>query len=122
MLTWPGRVEKGFDIHTAFSTSSLAAPIFAAAAMRVDVKYSFYAGDELLIISELVLAPDSPVVGWSVEKVEATYDLSIVRYQHGDSVVLHPRPEVLLEPGDSILVLASVETVRRLNARAVQGV
>ncbi len=112
------RVEKGFDIHTAFSTSSLAAPIFAAAAMRVDVKYSFYAGDELLIISELVLAKGSPLVGWSVEKIEATYNLSIVRYQHHGRVTLHPRPEVLLESGDSIMVLAELETVRKLSAYA----
>ncbi len=111
------RVEKGFDIHTAFSTSALAAPIFAAAAMRVDVKYSFYAGDELLIISELAVEAGSPVAGWTVEKTEATYDLSIVRYQHGEAVVLHPRPDVILEPGDRIMVLAALETVRKLNAR-----
>ncbi len=30
------KVEKGFGIHTAFSCSALTAPIFAAAAMRLE--------------------------------------------------------------------------------------
>ena len=34
------RIEKGFGIHTAFSTSALAAPIFAAASMRVNVNFT----------------------------------------------------------------------------------
>jgi len=61
------RVEKGFGIHTAFSTSALAAPIFAAAAMRVDVKHSFYLNDTLLNLSEVVIRPGSRLIGWTVE-------------------------------------------------------
>ena len=38
------RVEKGFGIHTAFSVSALAAPIFAAASMRVERKNLFLRG------------------------------------------------------------------------------
>ena len=57
------RVEKGFGIHTAFRSSALAAPIFAAAAMRVDVKHSFYVGDQLQNLSEVVISPESQLIG-----------------------------------------------------------
>ena len=64
------RVEKGFGIHTAFSVSALAAPTFAAASMRVNVRSSFYVGDQLLNISEITVHPGATIEGWSIEKLE----------------------------------------------------
>jgi Trk K+ transport system NAD-binding subunit len=110
------RIERGFGIHTAFSTSALTAPIFAAAAMRVNVRYSFYVGDTLLNISELVVEPGSQLVGWSVEKLETELDLSVVCYQEEKTANLHPNPDLRLNAGTKILVMASLETLRRLNA------
>jgi voltage-gated potassium channel len=108
------RVEKGFDIRTAFSTSALAAPIFAAASMDVDVKHSFYVGDVLLNLSEVIIEPGSRLIGWSVEKLEAELDLSVVCYQGEKITDLHPDPDLYLRAGDKILVMASLETLRRL--------
>jgi voltage-gated potassium channel len=108
------RVEKGFGIHTAFSTSALAAPIFAAAATRVNVKHSFYVGDELLNLSELTIEPDSRLLGWSLKELQAKLDLSVVCYQGTEITDLHPDPSLHLSNGDRILVVASIETLRRL--------
>jgi len=109
-----GRVEKGFGIHTAYSTSALAAPIFAAAAMRVNIKHSFYLGDQLLNLSEVVVEPASPLTGRSLKELEAELDLSVVCYQSQDMTDLHPGPDLVLGNGDRIMVLASLETLERL--------
>jgi voltage-gated potassium channel len=109
------RVEKGFGIHTAFSTSALAAPIFAAAAMRVDAQYSFYVGETLLNLSQILVRADSQLIGWTIGKLEADLDLSAVCYQGGDITDLHPAPGLRLSAGDEILVLASLEALQRLN-------
>jgi Trk K+ transport system NAD-binding subunit len=109
------RVEKGFGIHTAFSTSALAAPIFAAAAMRVDVKHSFYVGDQLQNLSEVVISPDSQLIGWSVEKMENDLGLSFVSYQDGDTAILYPDQELVLKPGAKILIIASIDTLFQIN-------
>jgi Trk K+ transport system NAD-binding subunit len=108
------RVEKGFGIHTAFSTSALAAPIFAAAAMRVNVKYAFYVGDTLLNLSQVVVKPGSRLTGWPVEKLEAELDVSVVCYQGGEVADLHPGPDRYLRVGDEITVLASLDRLREL--------
>ncbi len=115
------RVEKGFGIHTAFSTSALAAPIFAAAAMRVAVKHSFYVGDTLLNLGEVRIEPGSSLVGWTVEKLEAEFDLSVVCCQADRVTGLHPTPGLSLEGGTKLLVLASLETLRRVDALASQS-
>jgi len=109
------RVEKGFGIHTAFSTSALAAPIFAAASMRFSVKHSFYLGDTLLNLSEVHVRSDSELVGWSLERLEADLRLRVVCHQVGDCPDLNPDSHVKLEPGDEVLVMATLDSLERLN-------
>ena len=109
------KIEKGFGIHTAFSSSALTAPIFAAAAMRLDVKHSFYIGDQLLNVSETVIQPDSQINGWDIARLERELDLSVLYYQSSEIHDIHPAPDLNLLPGDHILVLASIETLQHLN-------
>ncbi len=109
------QMEKGFDIHTAFSTTAVAAPIFAAAAMRVNIEHSFYVGDQLLNLSEVNIVPGSQLAGWCLEKLEAELDLSVVCYHGQDLTDLHPLPDLCLAVGDKVLVLASLDTLERLN-------
>jgi voltage-gated potassium channel len=110
------RVEKGFGIHTAFSGSALAAPIFAAAAMRLDIKHSFYVGEELLNLSEIKIEPHSPLAGWTVVQLQQTYNLSVVYYRSNQHDDMHPQPDQQLCPGDFLLVLASLDVLRQLKA------
>lgn len=109
------RVESGFGIHTVFSTSAVSAPVIAAAAMRVNVKHSFYVGDDLLNVSEVIIAPRSGLSGWSVAKLKSNFDLSVVYYQSGDVSDMHADPERELHAGDKILVLAEIETLYRID-------
>jgi Trk K+ transport system NAD-binding subunit len=108
------RIEKGFGIHTAFSTSALAAPVFAAASMRVNVKSSFYVGDALVNISEMTISSNSKIEGWTIAKLENELDLSVVSLIANETSYLHPEPEARLQAGNKILVLASLDILRRL--------
>lgn len=108
------RVETGFGIHTAFSTSALAAPIFASAAMRMDVKHSFYIGDTLLNISELVVGPESSLIGKTVGQIEAEMDLSVVCFEDQSCVDYHPGEGKEIQPGNKLLFLVPLGTLERL--------
>lgn len=115
------RIEKGFGIHTAFSTSALAAPIFASAAMKMDVKYSFYVENELLMISEVVIAQNSPLAGVQVRALEEGYELSVICSIANAKAELHPQGEHAVQAGDRLLLLGSRErlhAVQRLNRSA----
>lgn len=109
------QVEKGFGIHTAFSTSALAAPIFATAAMRVDVKHSFYVNDQLLNLSEVTINPNSQLIGWTVKKIESNLSLSFVSYHDSNTYELHPDPNREIKADAKILVVASLESLCQLN-------
>lgn len=110
------RVQKGFGIHTAISTSALAAPIFAAAAMRANVKYSFYVDNDLLNIGELTVQPHSKLVGRSIGEIEKEYNISVIIYQRSGFRDMHPEPAFLVEAGAKLTVLAELPALQRLEA------
>ncbi len=108
------RVERGFGIHTVFSTASLAAPAFAAAAARAHVEYSFYVDDQLLHVARVAVAPGSPLAGKTIEQVERQHDLTVVLHGRPDEKHLHPRSDEALSAGDTVVVVASLEVLGRL--------
>jgi len=109
------RVEKGFGIQYAFSTSAVSAPIFASAALRENVQHSFYVGDNLLHISQVFVQSGSRLQGMPIGKLEEVLDLSVVCHDRDGCTDLHPDNKLQLEEGDGILVLTSFENLRRLN-------
>ena len=108
------RVEKGFGIHTAFSTSALAAPIFASAAMLVDVKHSFYVGDTLLVISEMTVKESSELSGMRVKDLEESFDLSVICVEVAGGAKLHPGQDHILAAESDLLLLSSIENLRKV--------
>lgn len=109
------RVEKGFGGFTVFSTSALAAPVFASAAIHANVRHSFYVGENLLHISEVVVQPGSSILGWSIGQLEIDLDLSVICYEREGFTDLHPADGLDLLEGDTILVLASLDTLHQLS-------
>ncbi len=108
------KVRRGFDIHTAFSTSALAAPIFAAAATRAQIDYSFYVGDVLMNAAQATVQAGSKLEGYTVAQVEQELDVTIVLHKGPGGVDPHPAPDVVLCAGDCLVVFASLESLARL--------
>jgi voltage-gated potassium channel len=109
------RVRHGFGIRTAFSTSALAAPVFAAAATRARIDQSFYLDDVLMNVARATIEKDSPLVGRTVAWVEKELDLTVVLYEGQGGVDPHPVPDVTLFAGDCLVVFASLESLARLH-------
>jgi Trk K+ transport system NAD-binding subunit len=108
------KVERGFGIHTAFSTSGLAAPAFAAAATRAHIEYSFYVDGQLLHVAQVPVEPESSLVGQTVEQVERQYNLTVVMHRKPQEQHLHPQSDEVLSAGDGIVVVASLEVLGRI--------
>jgi Trk K+ transport system NAD-binding subunit len=109
------KVEKGFDLHAAFSTSALAAPALAAAATQTQITHSFYIDEELLNVSEIKVQPASRLVGRSLAELEAELDFSVILYRGREGIDLHPDPQIRLHGGDRIVVFASLDVLNRLS-------
>lgn len=108
------RVRIGFDIHTAFSTSALAAPVFAAAATRAQIEHSFYVAGVLMNVARVSVRAGSALDGRTVAQVERDLDISIISRGEQDNLDLHPAPEVTLRADDCLVVFASLEALASL--------
>jgi voltage-gated potassium channel len=112
------RVRRGFGIHTAFSTSALAAPIFAAAATRAQIDHSFYVGDVLMNAARVTIQAGSTLEGCTVAQVEKELDITVVLHQGPEGIDPHPAPDVVLCAGDCLVVFASLESLAHLRERS----
>jgi len=108
------RARRGFGIRTAFSTSALAAPVFAAAATRAQIDYSFYVDDVLLNVARATVQAGSALEGRTIAQVEQELDLTVVLYQGAECLDLHPAPGITLRAGDRLVVFASLEALAHL--------
>ncbi|MBN1979549.1 MAG: TrkA family potassium uptake protein [Anaerolineae bacterium] len=108
------KVHRGFGIHTAFSTSALAAPAFAAAATHAKIDQSFYLDDVLMNVARAKIQVGSALDGRTVAWAEEELDLTIVLHEGQDAVDPHPAPDVILRAGDCVVVFASLESLARL--------
>jgi Trk K+ transport system NAD-binding subunit len=109
------KVARGFDIHTAFSTSALAAPAFAGAATRSDISHAFYVGDQLLNVSSITINPRSALIGRHLRDLEHELDFSVLLHRRRGLADLHPDPDIALETGDHLCVFASLDVLNRLS-------
>lgn len=108
------KVRSGFGIHTAFSTSALAAPVFAAAATRAQIESSFYVDDVLMNVARTTIQAGSALEGRTVGEVEREFDLTVALHKGPRGIDAHPAPEVALSAGDCIIVFCSLESLARL--------
>ena len=83
--------------------------------MRVNVKHSFYVGDELLNLSEGVLEAGSPLVAQSIGHLEESMNLSVLNRQSGGISSLRSGGDLLPKSGDRMLVVGSLEAVEWLS-------
>ncbi len=113
------RVRRGFGIHTAFSTSALAAPIFAAAATRAQIDHSFYVDDVLMNTARVTVRAGSPLEGHTIAQVEREFNLTVALRKRADILDPHPAPDVTLCAGDCLVIFASLDSLARL--REVNG-
>jgi Trk K+ transport system NAD-binding subunit len=109
-------------MYTAFSTSALAAPTLAAAAVEPGISYALNIGGRLLSTTELPVQSGDMFVGKTVEQVYAQHRAIVVALRRGKQQrTIMPAPHVDLQAGDAVEVLAEIGMVAQLSAQGRKG-
>lgn len=108
------KVGETFGIRTAFSTSNIAAPAFATAAIHEGVTHSFFLEGELMHISEVIVHPEGRLSGLTIGELERQLDISVVFHQRQGVRDMHPRPDLTLGSSDKVVVFCSLEQLNQL--------
>lgn len=105
------RLGALFGINTAYSTSALAAPTLAAAAVLPRVDYAFDVGERLFALETL-----RPGLALTVSELREQADVLVVAVQRNGVRDILPAHTLPLEPDDELILLGDLRTLSRLRS------
>src|SRR5262249_13985316 len=108
------RLRALFGIHTAYSTSRLAAPTFAAAALLPGAECAFFAGEHLYTRDERVVGKGDDFIGKTGAELRAQRNIFLIERERGGELTLLPPLDQPIQPGDRIAVVAPLKTLEPL--------
>jgi Trk K+ transport system NAD-binding subunit len=116
------KIRDAFNIQTAFSTSALAAPAFAMAAVDPCVIGSFYIEKDLMLNLQITVAQGTQLDEMTTGELDDG-NASVLAHTDGDSGQrrLHPQGDVTIRAGDTIVVALTpdcMERLKQMNASA----
>ncbi len=76
------KIENRFNIHTARSSSALAAPYFVAGALNYEVVTTFYVHQSTFIVTRLIVKPGSELDGFTVKKLYSRTGIMVMAHYH----------------------------------------
>jgi voltage-gated potassium channel len=109
------KVAGAFSMPT-ISTSQVAAPAFIAAATGRKIYQGFQLAGQYVHFTDLTICPTGRLVGWSVGELQSDKRINIVMQQGSQGVNVNPDPQIVLQPGDIILVIAPMDSLLTLEA------
>lgn len=110
------RVHRTFGIGTTLSVAAVASSEFAAAMTERNVKGTIPVGRHLLLVGELVIEPESELVGAPIRDIDVDEHLRVLSLCRDGTTRWTPDLSKRLAVGDTLLVLAT----RRGLAAAVE--
>ncbi len=113
--TLASKVAGAFAMPT-ISTSQVAAPAFIAAATGRKIYQGFQLAGQQVHLTDITICPTGRLVGRTVGDIQADKRINIVMHQGPGGVNVNPDAQILLEPGDIILVIAPLEPLRMLES------
>jgi len=109
------KVAGAFSMPT-ISTSQVAAPAFIAAATGRKIYQGFQLAGQYVHFTDMTICPTGKLVGRSVGDIQSDKRLNIVMHQSSGGVHVNPDPDILLEPSDTILVIAPMPALLALES------
>lgn len=109
------RLRDTLDMKLTFSTSELAAPLFATSSSDRSIINSFYVRDRLMTLAELNVRPESQLIGKAVRDLGKEHEVFVLSLTRGGSSAHFPSAETIFEVGDDLTVQTEPETLHRLH-------
>jgi Trk K+ transport system NAD-binding subunit len=110
------RLADMFGIRTVYSTSGLASPTLAAAAVLGDITHAFGAAGQLFSLDEIAVRPGDMLDGRSVAAIRAQHGGLVVAIARGGAAHPLPAHDATLAPGDTVTLLAPIDDLARIRA------
>ena len=102
----------------AFSTSALAAPALAMAALDPSIKNSFEVGGRLMVVAELTM--QGPICGKSVAQLRDESSVLVIHLvRKSGETIFDPAGQCCFDPGDVVTVQATLKAYQGLREKLI---
>lgn len=108
------RMAKLMNFEGAFSSSAKSGPLFAQAAVSEHIVDSFQFGGTVINAVEIVVEPNTPLVGLTIDELRARQEVTILLQERGEVLDWNPAPTNVLTVGDKLLIMTDPDGVRRM--------
>jgi Trk K+ transport system NAD-binding subunit len=110
------RLRESMDMPLTFSTSELAAPLFATSSSDRSIINSFYVGRRLIVLARLTVRQGSQLIGKAVRELGRGEHVFVLSHSRNGTPDLFPSAEVVFAEGDQITVQTEPGTLKRIHA------
>lgn len=116
------KIRGAFDIHLCFSTSALAAPLFATSSSDHTIINAFRVDGKMLVVAEVEILATSGLIGQTVRHLRHAHNIYIIAHQRDATKSFYPDGDTQLCAGDVMTLQTEPDTLRtvhELNSAAV---
>ncbi|MDG1480062.1 MAG: NAD-binding protein [Myxococcota bacterium] len=110
------KVRHALGIEVSFSTSKLAAPLFAAAALDGSVVGAHRVADQVLVVLELTIHQGSALDGETIGGAISVHRLTVVAHRSGGQWISQPDLSQPIGAGDALQVMVSGDRVSEVRS------
>lgn len=111
------KIKETFNIHLAFSTSEVAAPLFATSSSDRSIINAFYVEDALMVVAKFAIRRESGLVGKEIRVLGEDEGVFVLSHQRDGKTQTFPSHQVKLAVGDEITVQTDPATLKALHKR-----
>ena len=105
-------MERGFGRNSVFSSSAVAAPTLAAAAVSRSIAHVLTYEKRLIGLSELTIEADSATSGF-VRTIEEKYNVRVIEHVRSGGAVVRSERMGKLEAGDQVTLLGQLDALEQ---------
>lgn len=109
------KIRDAFDIELAFSTSALAAPLFATSSSDASIINSFYIDDKLLVVAGIEVSEKSKLIGRDVRTLRSKHNIYIISCKRDGQADFYPEGGQKLVAGDRITLQTEPATLKQVH-------
>lgn len=109
------KIRDSMDIHQAYSTSALAAPVLATSSSDRSIVNAFYVKDHLLVVAELEIRPNTELIGRTVGDLRRDNKIFVVSHERDSQVNFYPVGDTIIQAGDRVTVQTEPEMLKQVH-------
>lgn len=111
------QLKKFMGVHAVLSASDISAPVFAGAAVGVEIAQTFTLHGITYSMIRLTVSDGSFLAGKTIDALQDREKLDIVLHERNGSAKVHPTGDILVQAGDTLVIFAPHSQIVDIAAR-----